>query len=62
MAYVSKDQAETTVLFEPISARCEGRSILITANQPFGEWDKVFPDKGMMLAAIDSLVHHATIF
>lgn len=45
-----------------ISARYERRSLLITANQPFGEWDKVFPDKAMTLAAIDRLVHHATIF
>ena len=44
LAYVTKDQAETSVLFELISARYERRSILITANQPFGEWGKVFPD------------------
>jgi DNA replication protein DnaC len=62
LAYVSKDQAETSVLFELISARYERRSILITANQPFGEWGKVFPDPAMTLAAIDRLVHHATIF
>jgi DNA replication protein DnaC len=37
LAYVTKDLAETTVLFELISARYERRSILITANQPFGE-------------------------
>ena len=36
--------------------------MLITANQPFGEWDKVFPDPAMTLAAVDRLVHHATIF
>ena len=36
--------------------------MLITANQPFGEWGKVFPDQAMTLAAIDRLVHHATIF
>ena len=44
LAYVSKDQAETSVLFELISARYERRSTLITANQPFGAWGKVFPD------------------
>ena len=44
LAYVTKDQAETSVLFELISARYERRSMLITANQPFGEWGKVFPD------------------
>ncbi len=62
LAYVSKDQAETSVLFELISARYEHRSILLTANQPFGEWGKVFPDPAMTLAAVDRLVHHATIF
>src|SRR5579883_2159906 len=61
LAYVSKDQAETSVLFELINARYERRSILITANQPFGEWGKVFPDPAMTLAAVDRLVHHATI-
>lgn len=61
LAYVSKDQAETSVLFELISARYERRSILITANQPFGEWG-FFPDPAMTLAVVDRLVHHATIF
>ena len=61
LAYVTKDQAETSVLFELISARYERRSMLITANQPFGEWGKIFPDQAMTLAAIDRLVHHATI-
>jgi DNA replication protein DnaC len=61
IAYVSKDQAETSVLFELIGSRYERLSLLITANQPFGEWGKVFPDHAMTLAAIDRLVHHATI-
>jgi len=61
LAYVTKDQAETSVLFELIAARYERRSMLITANQPFGEWGKIFADQAMTLAAIDRLVHHATI-
>src|SRR5476651_1249456 len=61
IAYVTKDQAETSVLFELIAARYERRSMMITANQPFGEWGKIFPDQAMTLAAIDRLVHHATI-
>jgi DNA replication protein DnaC len=61
IAYVSKDQAETSVLFELIGSRYERLSLLITANQPFGEWGKVFPDQAMTLAAIDRLVHHSTI-
>jgi DNA replication protein DnaC len=62
LAYVTKDQAETSVLFELIGARYERRSLLITANQPFGEWGKIFPDPAMTVAVVDRLVHHASIF
>jgi hypothetical protein len=34
---------------------------LFTANQPFGEWNRIFPNPAMTLAAVDRLVHHATI-
>ena len=36
-------------------------SLLITANQPFGEWNKVLPDETTAVAAVDRLVHHGTI-
>jgi DNA replication protein DnaC len=62
LCYVRKDQAETSALFELIAARYERRSLLVTANQPFGDWTSVFPDAAMTLAAVDRLVHHATIF
>jgi DNA replication protein DnaC len=62
LCYARKDQAETSVLFELIAARYERRSLLVTANRPFGEWNDVFPDPAMTVAAIDRLVHHATIF
>ena len=62
IAYVRKDQAETSALFELISSRYERRSLLIIANQPFGQWGSIFPDQAMTLAAVDRLVHRATIF
>ena len=61
ICYVRRDQAETSVLFELISARYERGSLLITSNQTFGEWASVFPDAAMTLAAVDRLVHHAVI-
>jgi DNA replication protein DnaC len=61
LSYVRKDQAETSVLFELIGKRYERRSMLITANQPFAEWNKVFPDPAMTIAAVDRLVHHAVV-
>ena len=61
LSYVRKDQAETSVLFELIGRRYERRSTLITANQPFAEWNNVFPDPAMTIAAVDRLVHHAVV-
>jgi DNA replication protein DnaC len=59
--YVKKDEAETSVLFELICERYESKSFLVTCNQGFAEWDKIFIDKTMAVAAADRLVHHATI-
>lgn len=62
LSYVRRDQAETSVLFELIAERYERKSIAITANTPFSQWGEVFVDPAMTLAAVDRLVHHATIF
>ena len=61
IGYVKKDETETSVLFELIAERYERHSLLITSNQPFSEWDQIFPDNVMAVAAVDRLVHHATI-
>lgn len=60
-SYARRDQAETSVLFGLIAERYERRSIALTANAPFSAWDEVFPDIAMTVAAVDHLVHHATI-
>ena len=61
IGYVKKSEMETSVLFELIADRYETSSLIITSNQPFGDWDQIFPDNTMAVAAIDRLVHHATI-
>ncbi|CAN5380641.1 IS21-like element helper ATPase IstB [soil metagenome] len=61
IGYVKKTEMETSVLFELIADRYESNSLIITSNQAFGEWDQIFPDNTMAVAAIDRLVHHATI-
>ncbi len=61
LSYVKKNELETSVLFELIADRYEANSLIITSNQPFGEWDQVFPDTMMAVAAVDRLIHHATI-
>lgn len=61
LGYVKKNEAETSVLFELIAHRYERKSLLITANQPFSQWDNIFSDSMMTIAAIDRLVHHGVI-
>ena len=61
LGYASNDQAETSALVELIAERYERRSLVVTCIQPFSEWDKIFPNPAMTVAAIDRLVHHATI-
>ena len=62
IGYVRKDDAETHVLFELIAHRYESKSLIVTSNQPFSEWDQIFATNAMTVAAIDRLVHHAAIF
>jgi DNA replication protein DnaC len=61
LGYVKKSEAETSVLFELIAHHYERKSLLITANQPFSQWDTIFADSMMTVAAVDRLVHHALI-
>ena len=61
IGYVKKTNTQTQVLFEFIAHRYESSSLVITANQPFSEWDSIFPDNVMTVAAIDRLIHHASI-
>lgn len=61
IGYVSRDQQETSVLFELIAHRYERASLIITANQPFSQWHSIFADTSMTVAAVDRLIHHAHI-
>lgn len=61
IGYVKKTDSETQVLFEFIAHRYESGSLIITSNQPFSQWDQIFPDTLMTVAAIDRIIHHATI-
>jgi len=61
IGYVKKTDSETQVLFEFIARRYESGSLIVTSNQPFSHWDQIFPDTLMTVAAIDRIIHHATI-
>jgi DNA replication protein DnaC len=59
--YVKNSEQETQVLFELIAHRYETGSLIVTSNQPFADWDRIFPDAMMTVAAVDRIIHHATI-
>ncbi len=48
-------------LFQVISRRYEQRSIVVTTNLLFKQWDTVFPNASCAVALIDRLTHHAEI-
>ena len=61
IGYVQQDREEMEVLFTFLAERYERRSVAITSNLVFSEWDRIFKDAMTTAAAIDRLVHHATI-
>ncbi len=61
LGYVQQDREEMEVLFTFLSQRYERRSVLITSNLVFSQWDQIFKNPMTTVAAIDRLVHHAII-
>jgi hypothetical protein len=61
IGYVQHDRDEMEVLFTLLADRYERRSVLITTNLVFSEWERIFKDPMTTLAAIDRVVHHSII-
>ena len=61
IGYVQQNRDEMEVLFTFLAQRYERRSVIITSNLLFREWDRIFKDPMTTAAAIDRLVHHAVI-
>ena len=61
IGYVQQDREEMEVLFTFLAERYERRSVMITSNLVFSQWDRIFKDAMTTAAAIDRLVHHSII-
>jgi DNA replication protein DnaC len=61
IGYVQQSRDEMEVLFTFLAERYERKSVVITSNLVFSEWDRIFKDPMTAAAAIDRLVHHAVI-
>ena len=61
IGYVQQDREEMEVLFTFLAERYERRSVIITSNLVFSQWDRIFKDPMTTACAIDRVVHHAII-
>ena len=61
IGYVQQDREEMEVLFTFLGERYERRSIMISSNLVFSQWDKIFKDTLTTVAAIDRVIHRSTI-
>jgi len=61
IGYVQQSRDEMEVLFTFLAERYERRSVIITSNVVFSEWDRIFKDPMTTAAVIDRLVHHSVI-
>src|ERR1700738_797021 len=61
LGYVQQSREEMEVLFTFFAERYERRSVLISSNLVFSQWDKIFQDPMTTMAAIDRLIHHSII-
>jgi DNA replication protein DnaC len=61
LGYIQQDREEMEVLFTFLAERYERKTVIITSNLVFSQWDRIFKDPMTTAAAIDRTVHHATI-
>jgi DNA replication protein DnaC len=61
LGYLSYDTRYADLLFEVVTRRYQQRSIIITTNKTFGEWNQVFPNAACVVTLVDRLVHKSEI-
>lgn len=60
VGYLPIDKLGADLLFQVISERYERGSIVLTTNQPYKSWPKVFNNDATLTSAVlDRLLHHA---
>jgi len=61
VGYLSYDNRHADLLFEVVTQRYQQRSVVITTNKSFEEWNEVFPNAACVVTLIDRLIHKAEI-
>ena len=61
VGYLSFDDKAADLLYEVINRRYERKSVIVTTNRPFREWNEVFPNATCIATLLDRLLHHADV-
>jgi len=61
LGYLALDKKDAYLLFQLITHRYEKRSVIVTTNVAFTDWDGWLGDAVIASAILDRLLHHAEI-
>jgi len=61
IGYLSYDDRAADLLFEVVNRRYERRSVLVTTNLCFADWNTIFPNATCLTTLLDRLTHHADV-
>lgn len=61
VGYLSYDDNAADLLYEVVNRRYEHRSLIVTTNRGFSEWNEVFPNASCIVTLVDRLTHHADV-
>jgi DNA replication protein DnaC len=61
VGYLSFDDKAADLLYEVINRRYEHKSVIVTTNRPFKEWNEVFPNATCIATMLDRLLHHTEV-
>ena len=61
MGYVPFSKEGAEILFQLITEFYEKKSLIVTSNLEFSQWNRIFIDSRLTAALVDRLIHHAHI-
>jgi DNA replication protein DnaC len=61
VGYLSYDNHAADLLYEVVNRRYEQKSIVVTTNRAFKDWNQVFPNATCITTLLDRLTHHADV-
>ena len=61
VGYLATSSEHADLLFDVVTRRYQERSIVLTTNKPFQDWNSVFPSAACVVTLIDRLVHKSEI-